>query len=100
MRWNGRGPLPSAGTTRVIPGCLQKGKAGLNVSNVETHLNRGFFYIIAITALGALTACSSSNKLAQCPSVSAVIDTATMPVFKGSPSKLAYTVYIIKATRD
>jgi len=79
---------------------LQKSKAGLNVSNVNTHVNRGSFYIIAVAALGSLTACSSSNKLAQCPSVSAVIDTATMPVFEGSSSKLAYTVYIMKATRD
>jgi len=77
-----------------------KGKAGLNVSNVNTHMDRGLFYTIAVAALGALTACSSSDKLAQCPSASALIDTATMPLFEGSPPKLAYTVYIMKARRD
>ncbi len=70
------------------------------MSNVNTYIGRGLFYVMAVAALGALTACSSSTKLAQCPSVAAVIDTATMPVFEDSPSKLAYTAYIMKATRD
>jgi len=70
------------------------------VSNIDTHIKRRFFHVMAVAILGALTACSSSSKLAQCPSASALVDTATMPVFEGSPSKLAYVVYIIKATRD
>src|ERR1051325_6867065 len=47
----------------------------------------------------ALAACST-NKLEQCPAASALVDTATDPVWQGSPAKYIYFVQITGTKRD
>ncbi|HEX3665214.1 MAG TPA: hypothetical protein VHU23_08280 [Rhizomicrobium sp.] len=52
-----------------------------------------------LAACVALCACSD-DKIDQCPSVSTLVDTATLPVFQTSGSAMAYSVHITRATRD
>ena len=53
----------------------------------------------AVAACVVLCACSES-KLDKCPSVSTLVDTATLPVFQTSGSGIAYWVQITHAKRD
>jgi hypothetical protein len=55
-------------------------------------------FAAAATCL-ALAACSTS-KLEQCPAASALVDTATDPVWQGSPAKYLYFVQITGTKRD
>ncbi|MBV9570625.1 MAG: hypothetical protein JO056_05215 [Alphaproteobacteria bacterium] len=57
---------------------------------------------LLIAALGGclwLSACSE-NRLEKCPSVSVLVDTATLPVTAANGTDLQYTAFITKATRD
>lgn len=52
-----------------------------------------------MAACVALCACSE-DKIDKCPSVSTLVDTATLPVFQAGGSAIAYSVHIARATRD
>lgn len=47
-----------------------------------------------------MAGCSSDSKLAQCPSASIPVDTATLALSQGNAPGLLYTAYIVKAKRD
>lgn len=49
----------------------------------------------AITMIGC-----ASDRLAQCPSVSVLVDTATLPVFSADGKSVAYLVRMTSASRD
>jgi hypothetical protein len=53
----------------------------------------------AVAACVVLCACSE-NKLDKCPSVSTLVDTATLPVFQGGGSAITYSVQITHTKRD
>ena len=53
----------------------------------------------ATAACLALAACSTS-KLEQCPSASALVDTATYPVWQGDPGNYVYFAQITNTKRD
>jgi hypothetical protein len=58
------------------------------------------FAIVTATAAGLALAACSTNKLEQCPAASALVDTATDPVWQGNPAAFAYMVQITATKRD
>jgi hypothetical protein len=54
---------------------------------------------VVVAVCLALAACSTT-KLEQCPAASALVDTATDPVWQGSPPSYLYFVQITKTKRD
>lgn len=57
------------------------------------------FVAVLLTVGMGLSACSES-RLEKCPSVSVLLDTATLPVLAANGSDLQYTAFMTKATRD
>lgn len=59
---------------------------------------------IAVLITASLIGCTSDRKLAECPSVSVLVDTGTLPVMRtpdsSNPADLAYTAQILDAKRD
>ncbi|HEY4114815.1 MAG TPA: hypothetical protein VGM17_12235 [Rhizomicrobium sp.] len=59
---------------------------------------------VAVLVSVSLIGCGSERKLAECPSVSVLVDTGSLPVMRvpdsGNPADLVYTAQIIDAKRD
>jgi hypothetical protein len=59
---------------------------------------------VAVLLSASLVGCASSKKLAECPSVSVLVDTGTLPVMRApdsnAPADLVYTAQILDAKRD
>lgn len=47
-----------------------------------------------------MAGCSSSDQLARCPSVSILVDTASLPVLSADGKSVVYSVQMTSATRD
>jgi hypothetical protein len=56
--------------------------------------------LLSVSVLG----CTSERKLAECPSVSVLVDTGALPVMRtpdsNNPADLVYTAHIVDANRD
>lgn len=57
------------------------------------------FVIALLTAAVSFSGCSS-DRVDPCPAASVPVDTATLPVFEGTPPRLSYTAYIVKVSHD
>ena len=54
----------------------------------------------AVAAACLVLAACSTKKLEQCPAASALVDTATDPVWQGNPASYLYFVQIVNTKRD